>query len=105
MPSDSNGSDKRRHKRVKTTKLVKAVLSEEELDALLNDVSLGGASLETAAAIPDEGGLSIIVEEVGAFKCEVVRRFSNGLAVRFIEIEAETEEELERFIGQLEANS
>jgi len=104
MPSDTNGSDKRLHKRVKTTKLVKAVLSDEELEALLNDVSLGGAAIETAVSIPDGSGLSIIVEEVGAFKCEVVRHFSNGLAVRFIEIEAETEEELERFIDRLEEN-
>ena len=92
MVDQSDALDKRKHPRVRVMKRIKAIISENELDALLHDISGGGAALGTTyKSFPDEK-IEVTIEGIGVVVGKVVRPIDAGLAVKFVDVDAEIEQ-------------
>jgi hypothetical protein len=104
MTEENPSIDKRKHKRVRTVKRVKAIISDNELDALLHDISSGGAALGIVYIAHPDDKIEVMIEGIGNVIGKVVRPIDQGLAVRFIDIDVETEKSLLSFVNNQDDN-
>ena len=81
MAVSGGAEDKRRHPRHAVTKKITARTggaSEDEIDALLRDVSAGGAAISGAFNLNDDDSIELEIEDVGVFGAEVARSFDES---------------------------
>jgi c-di-GMP-binding flagellar brake protein YcgR len=106
MAVSGGAEDKRRHPRHAVTKKITARTggaSEDEIDALLRDVSAGGAAISGAFNLNDDDPIELEIEDVGVFDAEVTRSFDDGIGVRFVDIDEIEEEQLLSDLSDLDA--
>ena len=97
MAATGGAEDKRRHPRHAVSKKITARVegaNDNEIDALLRDVSAGGASVAGAFELENDDSLELEIEDVGVFGAEVARSFDEGIGVRFVDIDEIEEEQL-----------
>ncbi len=97
MAATGSAEDKRRHPRHTVAKKITARVqdgSDDEIDALLRDVSAGGASVAGAFELENDDSIELDIEDVGVFGAEVTRSFDEGIGVRFVDIDEIEEEQL-----------
>ena len=106
MAATGGAEDKRRHPRHAVSKKITARVaggSDQEVDALLRDVSAGGASVAGAFDLANDDSLELEIEDVGVFGAEVTRSFDDGIGVRFVDIDEIEEEQLLSDLADLDA--
>ena len=106
MAATGGAEDKRRHPRHAVAKKIVARTgspSEDDIDALLQDVSAGGAAIFGAFDLNEDDPLELEIEEVGVFSVEVARSFDDGIGVRFVDIDEIEEEQLLSDLADLDA--
>jgi hypothetical protein len=106
MVATGSAADKRRHPRHAVTKKITARVqgaSEDDIDALLRDVSAGGAAIDGAFDLNPDDPIELNIEDVGVFGAEVTRSFDEGIGVRFVDIDEGEEEQLLAELADLDA--
>jgi len=77
--------EKRRHRRIAIPLVVKMLLEDgTEDEAIVRDISAGGASLLSENLPPKGSKVIIYVRDVGRMECTVVREHPHGFAVDFL---------------------
>ena len=94
--------EKRKHQRIRTMKRIKAIISNAELEALLHDISGGGAALGIEYVAYPNDKIKVKLDGLGEILGEVVRPTENGLAVRFVDVSVELEKSLKLYIDNLD---
>jgi hypothetical protein len=102
----TDGTDKRRHKRIPTDRPARARLGEDgdEFDIYLKDVSGGGAAFGADQDIPDDELLELEIDDVGVMAAEMSRSLDDGMAVRFVDIDEQEEEMLMADLARLDSS-
>ncbi|NQV57306.1 MAG: PilZ domain-containing protein [Rhodospirillales bacterium] len=104
MAGTTGMEEKRKHPRHALKKKVVARMDDDDIDALLSDVSAGGASLDGGFEFDDNAILEIDIEDVGVFSAEVTRSFDDGIGVRFTDIDENEEEQLLSDLAELDSS-
>ena len=106
MATTDGAEDKRRHPRYAAAKKIVASTggpSEDDIDALLQDVSAGGAAISGTFDLNEDDPIELEIEDVGVFGAEVARSFDDGIGVRFVDIDEIEEEQLLSDLADLDA--
>jgi hypothetical protein len=77
-------TDKRRHKRVAITLLGRFMrASRHEYPCRLNDISVGGAAINSPVAVDEGERIVVYFDHIGGLEGSVVRVFEGGFAMQF----------------------
>ena len=106
MTATDGLENKRKHPRHTVNKKITARVlgaSDDEIDALLRDVSAGGAVVAGASELENDDSIELNIEDVGVVGAEVTRSFDEGIGVRFVDIDEVDEEQLLSDLADLDA--
>jgi hypothetical protein len=77
-------TEKRRHKRVAITLLGRCMrASRHEYPCRLNDISVGGAAINSPVAVDEGERIVVYFDHIGGLEGSVVRVFEGGFAMQF----------------------
>lgn len=93
MAESDNDAERRRHPRVSLSKPARAKSGDEERDALVRDISAGGAALEVEVDWENGDYAEINIDDLSPLGGYVTRTFDDGVAVEF-DLDEEEEDRL-----------
>ena len=106
MSANNGNEEKRNHPRHAVKKKVVARFdgkTEDDIDALLRDVSAGGAAVNGGFDLDEDDPVALDIEDVGVFASVVAHSFDDGIGVRFIDIDEDEEDQLLSDLAELDA--
>lgn len=93
MAESDNDAERRRHPRVSISRPAHAKSGDDEREALVRDISAGGAALEVEADWEDGDYTEINIDDLSPLGGYVTRTFDDGVAVEF-DLDEEEEDRL-----------
>ena len=96
----SSGAERRQHRRVETDKRVSFLHGGIWQNCRIENVSQGGAAITSDHRPHIDKEIIVHIDELGLFKCRVLRHRDDGFAVRFEAADFDLDPELMRPRGE-----